>query len=246
MPKTLSETDPHLLEAVRRLDRAQKTTGWILITYGAFTQWVALSTDPPHTVAGLPFIAVGLVCLVWGDPALLAASGVLFALSAVPGVNPALSLLGPDPIVQLTGIGGWELVIEVGVKGVLALAAMQQFLLFRLLYGTERASSDQPDLALIPPMVPNRTDRLARWARSSALVAGLCAVLAVGFLAVDPSAPGTRIAAELGGALGAVATGLGLGAAFSPTDERPAALIGVGAGLASYIAGAVVLLLIVR
>jgi hypothetical protein len=242
MPKTLSKSDPHLQEAVRRLDRSQKTTGWMMIAYGALTQLVAISIDPLHPVAGLPYIAIGFFCLVWGDPALLAAAAMLFALSIVPSVNPALSLLGPDPVVQLTGIGGWELLIVVGVKALLAFSAIQQFLTFRLLYGTERAVSDEPDLALIPPMVPNRSDRLARWARAAGLAAGLAAALALGFLLADPLAFGTRVAAELDGALGATALGLGLGAAFSPTDERPAALTGAAAGLLSYLVGAFVLL----
>jgi hypothetical protein len=241
MSKTLSKSDPHLQEAVKRLDRTQKTTGWILIGYGALTQIVAISAIPLHPVAGLPFIAAGFFTLIWGDPALLALSAVLFAFAIVPSVNPALSLLGPDPIVQVTGLGGWELLIVVGVKAVLAFSAIQQFLLFRLLYGTERASSEDPDLAVIPPMVTNRTDRLARWARSTGLIAGATALLALGFLFVDPAALATRVAAELTGALAVMAAGLGLGAAFSPTDERPAALLGLGIGLASYLLAGFVL-----
>lgn len=244
MPKTLSKQDPKLLEAVGRLDHMQKTTGWILIAFGLLTQWAGLTASALHPVGGLPFIAVGVVCLLWGDPALLAAAAVLFALAIIPTVNPALTLLGPEPIVQMTGLGGWELIIVVGIKAILAFTSIQQFFFFRLLYGTERMTSDEPDLALIPPMVPNRSDRLARWARSAGIVAGVCGLIALGALWIDPSALGTRITAELAGALGAVALGLGLGAAFSPTDERPAALLGMGVGLAGYVAAAAVLLLV--
>lgn len=241
MPKVLPQSDPHLQEAVQRLNRTQKTTGWILLGYGVFTQLVAISAEPGHPVAGLPFLAIGFFTLLWGEPALLAASGLLFALSLVPALAPAVSLLGPDPIVQVTEVTGWELLLVVGVKAVLAFSAMQQFLLFRLLYGTERARTDEPDLALIPAMVPNRTDRLARWGRSTGLVGVAAALLALAFLASDPTAYAGRVIAEVAGALGAVAAGVGLGAAFSPTDERPAALLGLGAGLAGYLLAAFVL-----
>jgi hypothetical protein len=39
-----------------------------------------------------------------------------------------------------------------------------------------------------------------------------------------------------------LAVGLGLGAAFAPTDERRAALAGVGLGLLGYLTAAFVLL----
>lgn len=242
MPKTLSSNNPHLLEAVQRFNRTQKTTGLILIGYGLFTQVVGLTTEPAHLVGGLPFIAVGFFCFVWGDPALLAVAAALLAFSLAPGINPALSVLGPDPVVRLTGVTGLELLIALGVKAALAFTALQQFLVFRFLYGTERASGVAADLAVIPPMVPNRTDRLARWARSSGVAAVAGALLGVGFLLVDPAAVGTRVLPELAGALAVMALGLGLGAAFSPTDERPAALVGLGLGLLSYPAAAWVLL----
>lgn len=242
MPKTLSRTDPNLLDAVQRHTRTQRTTGGILIAYGLITQVVGLTTTSLHPVGGLPFIAIGFFCLVWGDPALLAAAGVLFAFSIIPSAAPAITLLGPDPLVQLTGMVGLELLISIGVKAVLAFSSLQQFLLFRLLYGTESATSDEADLAIIPPMVVNRTDRLARWARSTGLIAAACGGAALGFLLLSPGALSTTIAAELSGALASVAIGLGLGAAFAPTQERPAALLGVGVGLLAYLTATFVLL----
>lgn len=242
--KVLAKTDPHLLDAVGRHNRTQKTTGAILIAFGLLAQFVGISLPTLHPVAGLPFIAIGAFCVWWGDPALLAAAAVLFALAILPTVNPALTLPGPDPLVALTGMDGWELVIVVGVKAVLAFSTIQQFFLFRLLYGTERMTSDAADLDLIPPLVKNRTDIYARWARSAGLAAAVLAVVGVGFLVVDPQALGTRILAELASALGAAALGLGLGAAFSPTDERPAAVVGMAAGVGGLLAAAVTLLLV--
>lgn len=232
--KTLPKTDPHLQEAVGRHERAQKTTGWILMAFGILAQFVGISSPALHPVAGLPFMAIGLFMVVWGDPALLAAAAMLFALSIIPTVNPALTLPGPDPIVQLTGINGWELVIVVGVKAVLAYSAVQQFFQFRLLYGTERMTSTEENLALIPPLVTNRTDVYARWARAAGVIGGLSAAVALAAGLLQPGALAGRVLAELGSALGGVALGLGFGAAFSPTDERPAALVGMGAGLFGY------------
>lgn len=242
MPKTLSKNDPHLLTAVGRLERAQRSNAFILIAFGLLTQAVAISSEPLHPVAGLPFIAIGVFCWLWGDPALLATAAVLFLFSVVPSIVTRLSLLGPDPIVALAGIGGWELVIVVGVKVVLAFMSLQQFFMFRLLYGTQRMASDEADLAFIPAMVTNRTDVYARWARIAGSVGAVAALVGFGATFVDPTAFATRVFAELGGALGGTALGLGLGAAFSPTDERRAALVGMGLGLAGYLLAAGALL----
>lgn len=243
-PATLSKTDPNLLEGVKRLDRAQKTFGWLLIGYGLLTQIIALLNEPLHPVAGLPFVGIGLFCLWWGDPALLATSATLLALSIIPTLNPRLSLLGPDPIVTLTRSGGLEIFALIATKALLAYNCLHQFLQFRLLYGTARATSDEPNLALIPEMAPNRTNIYARWGRAVGILGGVIALIAAMFLLSDPLALGTRVMAETGGALGAVALGLGFGAAFAPTDERPAALMGMGAGLAGYVIAAGVMLLI--
>jgi hypothetical protein len=239
MPKTLSKKDPHLLEGVKRLGRAQATTGWLLVGYGLLTQFVSLGD---HPVAGLPFIAIGFFCLRWGDPALLAAAAVLFGLSIVPTVAPGISILGPEPVLVLSERLGWlENIALIAAKAFLAYSAINQFFLYRLLYGTERATGDA-DLDLIPAMVTNRTDSLARWARSAGLFAAGSGLVALGLRAFDPLAFGTRVMTETCGSLGAVALGLGLGAAFSPTDERRAALIGMALGFASYV-GAIVMLL---
>ena len=224
---------------MKRLGRAQATTGWLLIGYGLLTQVVSLGE---HPVSGLPFIAIGFFCLRWGDPALLAAAAVLLGFSIVPTVAPGISILGPEPVLVLTERLGWlENIALIAAKGFLAYSAINQFFLYRL-YGTERATSEATDLDIIPAMVTNRTDSLARWARSAALIAAGSGLVALGLRAFDPYAFSTRVVTEMCGSLGVVALGLGLGAAFSPTDERRAALLGLGLGFLSYV-GAVVILL---
>ena len=238
MPQTLSKDDPNLLKAIQRLARSHYVWAALFTSLGLLTQFAAA---PRHLFSGLPFIIIGLACLRWRDPALLAAVAVLFALSVVPMLNSQIGILGPDPLPQLTSLGGLEFAALALGKLLLAYTAFNQFLYLRFLYGTAQAATDEPDLPHIPEMVPNRTNAQARLARGLA-VAGM--IGAAGALFITSVELGTliRAGAELGGSLGAVAIGLGLGAAFSPTGERPAALLGVGLGLISYLTAIFVLL----
>lgn len=238
MPKTLSPSDPALLTGVRRLQRVQQVWGVLLISLGLFTELAATSA---HPVSGLPLIAVGLFAFRLAEPALLATVATLIAFSIVPSINPRLSILGPDPLQLLADPSFLEVLAIVVGKALIVLTAANQFFLYRFLYGTSRATSEDPDQAIIPAMVPNRTNGLARWARWIA-IAGL--VFALGSLLLrfadpDPFIP--RLWAEIGGSLATVAVGFGFGAAFSPTDLRRHALFGVGAGLLAYVAASLVL-----
>src|SRR5574341_1240103 len=178
MPKTLSKDDPNLQKAVQRLARSHYLWTALFLSFGLLTQFAAA---PRHVSSGLPFVVVGMACLLWSDPALLATVAVLFVLS------------------------------------------------------------DVPNLPHIPEMVPNRTNAQARWARGLAIAGMLCAIGSLFMTSVELVTL-IRAGAELGGSLGAVAIGLGLGATFSPTGERPAALLGVGLGLIGYITAVFVLL----
>ncbi len=249
MPKkrknaTLDTQDPNLQEGVKRHDRTQRTYGGLLIAYGLLAQIVAV-TQPGvfHPIAGLPFIFVGFFAWAWREPALLPAMAALFITSIVPTIARVFTIPGPDPVVLLTNASGWEVAALVAVKAFMGLSAFQQFFQFRLLYGTAWATSDEPGLPVIPELVPNRTDTLARWARGAAVVGVMVAALALAFALNDPRALGTQVAAEVAGALGVLGVGLGLGAAFSPTTERPAALVGLAGGTLAYGLGMVALAL---
>ena len=239
MPKTLSKKDPNLVEAVNRLKRIQQIWGVLLIGLGGLTEWVGRGE---HPVAGLALLAVGLFTLVWAEPALLATVGAMVAFSIVPTINPRLTILGPDPLRAVAALSAVELVALVVGKSLIVITAAGQFFFYRFLYGTERATTDDPDLAIIPAMVPNRTDglsRSARWIGLTGLAVGALALLLV--FAAQGSYP-TPLLAETAGSLGVVAMGLGVGCAFSPTDERAAALGAVLLGLLAYGVGAGVLL----
>jgi hypothetical protein len=239
MAKTLSAKDPNLLAGVSRLKRVQQVWGVLLIALGVFTELAATSN---HPVAGLPFIAIGLFAFRWWEPALLATVAILMAFSMVPTINPRITILGPDPIQQLASLSTIETVALVVGKMLITFTAANQFWMYRFLYGTELATRDDPNMAIIPPMVQNRTNVLARWGRWTGIVGLVLALGGLLFLMVDPGAYLPRIFAEMGGSLGVVAVGLGLGAAFSPTDLRRVALTSVGAGLAAYFIAAIVLL----
>lgn len=239
MPKTLSKKDPNLVEGVNRLKRAQRIWGLLLIGLGALTEWVGAGN---HPVAGLPLIAVGAFALVWTEPAVLAAVAVAVAFSMAPTVNPRLTILGPDPLRLALAGSIIELAAIVLGKALIVLTAANQFMFYRFLYGTVRATGDEPDLDIIPEMVPNRTNGLARSARWMGLIGLGLSLAGLLFVFTVPAAILTPLLGEMGASLGVVAMGLGVGCAFSPTDERPAALTSLGLGLVAYALGAAVLL----
>jgi hypothetical protein len=239
MPKTLSKKDPHLVEAVNRLRRIEQIWGALLIGLGGLTEWAG---GADHPVAGLAMIVVGLFAIVWGEPVFLATAATVVAFSIIPSINPGITLLGPDPLRQLGALSIIETIALVVGKALIVLTAASQFFFYRFLYGTERATTDDPELAIIPAMVPNRTDGLARAARWMAAIGVALGAAGLLFAFVAPRAALAVLLAEMAGSLGVVAIGLGLGCAFSPTDERNAALLSVGLGLVAYALATVVLL----
>lgn len=241
MPKTLSKNDPSLIASVGRLRRVGQVWGVLLILLGVVTEFAATSN---HPVAGLPFVAVGLLTLLWREPALLAAIAVLMAFSIVPGINPRMTVLGPDPVTVLGSLSLLEQIALAAGKALIVITATNQFLLYRFLYGTERASGD-PDMDIIPAMVPNRTDGLARAGRLIGVTGVVLGVVGLVLSFVDPTAYLPQIVAEMAGSLGVMAVGVGFGAAFSPTNERPAALLAMGTGLVGYALCAATLLRLV-
>jgi len=192
-------------------------------------------------------VAIDAIVSAGGDPGPLA--GVPVALKdnmctrGVPTTCSSKILDGWVPpydgtVVSLLGASG---AVVVG-KVIIVLTAANQFFLYRFLYGTSRATTDDPNQAIIPEMVTNRTNGLARWARWIA-IASLIFVVGAGLLRfVDPDPFIPRLWAEIAGSLGTVAVGIGLGAAFSPTDQRRAGLFGVGAGLLAYFVASVMIL----
>lgn len=239
MAKTLSTEDPNLLKAVTRHTRAQQLYGGLFVALGLLTQ---LAAGGEHPVAGMPFLLVGVACFVLAEPALLATVAILLTLSILPTMYDRASILGPEPLANALNMTTVERGALVLGKLLVAGTALNQFFLFRLLYGTAEATTDDPNLPIIPALVPNRTDRLARTARWAGIFGLATTILALLVTTQEPAAFLTRTLAEMGGSFGVVALGLGLGVAFTPTKEREAALWGAGLGTVAYLACAFVLM----
>jgi hypothetical protein len=117
------------------------------------------------------------------------------------------------------------------VRVILLVTAWNQFLLYRLLYGTEAATGLDPSLPSIPEMIPNHSDLLALASRALGAVS-LIASMAAGTSAGSWSS----YLLGFGISLSVIGLGLGLGAAFSPTRRRAAALTGAGLSAFSFVA----------
>jgi hypothetical protein len=145
----------------------------------------------------------------------------LSVLSLLPQVNEIFLF---DPIALIFGIGVIETITLAFIRLVLMVMAWNQFLFYRLLYGSEGMSGLDPSLPAIPTLVPNTADPSAKVARilaGSALIA---------FLLAFPLSQTGFARYPLSFAYGAclLSLGIGIGAAFSPTKQRGAALQGVG------------------
>ena len=173
------------------------------------------------------FAAAALMALL-PQPALLSLSAALWALSLlawIPGVGAAL---GNDPFTVLLQPGPFESLGLAVVRLLLAAMAWNQFLFYRMLYGTGGAAGLDAGLPPIPEVIRNLSDRWSLAARALGAMALVVALLA---WVVPPSLRPSGL--QAGVVLASFALGLGLGAAFSPTQRRGAALLGVGlAGIA--------------
>lgn len=195
----------------------------------ALFTWFSLGSSYP--LAPIPW-AVATALLLTQQPIALALTAILWSLSLVYLV-PGLDLVfGPDPISNLLAGSAIETFGRALVRVVMAVTAWSQFMFYRLLYGTERASGLPDDSPPIPEVVPNRSDSLAVTAAGLGLVGLLSALLATAPL---PGAASLRLV-QLGFALAMLALGLGLGSALAPTDRRREALIGMALALIAFLA----------
>lgn len=227
--RPLSSDDPNLRQAALRMRR----TLWIWAALAAGMGILSAAPAGGGTlVPAVGWLAAAALLAVLPQPALLALNAAIWALSLlawIPGVGAAL---GTDPLAVLLQPGTFESLGLAVVRLLLAATAWNQFLFYRMLYGTGRAAGLDASLPPIPEVVRNLSDRLAKAAL--ALGAAALAVASVSWAVTLPLRP-TGVRA--GVVLASFALGLGLGAAFSPTQRRAAALLGVGmAGIAIVVA----------
>ncbi len=182
-------------------------------------------------LAFLPWIAAAILVALRAEPITLALTGLLWGLS-LANLNPGVAeLLGPDPLTLIFGSGTLEVIVIVLIRLVIVVTALNQFFMFRMLYGTEGMSGLDPDLADIPMVVPNRSNRFALLSRGLGILS-LAGNLAAAAL-LDSNLGLQVLGLSVGCAVFAI--GLGLGSAFSPTQRRGAALTGIGLGAVAYL-----------
>lgn len=214
MSRAVSPDHPNLQQAVRRLRRIQYTWAALLVGMGVLTVLSEPAVIPIHWLIGALLLALG------PQPALLGMVAVIWGLSLlglIPQLNQDLVL---DPVGALFGVELIESLALGFVRLVLLFMAWSQLLFYRMLYGAPSLGPGTPE---IPPVVDNRTDRLAGWSQAAGWTGAL--VLLVGLL--TETTP-QMLSISLG--LATLAVGLGVGVAFSPTQRRTLALASVVLG----------------
>lgn len=201
----------------------------LLFAAMAAVAWITLGET--HPLTALSWLGAALLFVVGSQPALLVLAAVLWGLSIASLIPGASVLLGPDPLSTLFDGSLAETIVLVFVRAVFAVMAMNQFLFYRLLYGTARMSGLKETLPDIPEVIPNRTSMLSR-------ISAALAVLALAGVALGWSGPGnapTRYILHGSAIFASYAVGFGLGSAFSPTDQRGLALFGVFFGALGFL-----------
>lgn len=232
-PSPAAVDHPNLLLAVGRLRRLQ----WLWAVLFAGLGGLALaSTGLRQPFLPLTWITIAALLATKPQPIYLSLVAVAWGFSMIFLVPGVAQTLGTDPVTRLFSGGAIEILALTLVRLLLLVTAWNQFLFYRMLYGTEGAAGLNPSLAPIPPVLPNPSDRVAVWARLLGFLGLMAAVVSI------PLSSSTLRANLLGAAYaGAVlAVGLGLGSAFVPTRRRGMALTGVGLGCAALLASLLV------
>jgi hypothetical protein len=198
------------------------------------------ATDGSYPLITFSWFVTAALLVVGRQPVFLALAAVQWGLSLASFAPGFQELLGPDPLVSLFEPSTLEIIVLIVVRVVFMASTWNQFLLYRLLYGTEAGYGLEEGKAEIPEIIPNRSNRLA-WA---ARLIGFCA-LAASLIAIPLRT--SAIARHLlsGTVAGSIlAIGLGLGVSFSPTHKRRTALIGVALGIIAFFLAALILQII--
>ena len=227
MTTELTSEHPNLRQAAVRLRR----TLWI---WAALAAGMGLLTAAPagggELVPALGWLAAAALMLVFAQPVLIALSAVQWALSLVAWIPGVASVTGRDALTTLLQPGAFESAGLAIVRVLLAVTAWNQFLFYRMLYGTGRAAGLDPNLPPIPEVIPNRSNTWALTARTLGAAGFAASVVALAL-----TTPSRLLLIQAGLLLASPALGLGLGAAFSPTTRRGAALLGAGLGGVAFV-----------
>jgi hypothetical protein len=218
---------PSLLLAVGRLRRTQ----WVWAVLFAGLGGLALVANGfAEAFLPLTWIAIAALLALQPQPILLSLVAVAWGFSLVFLIPGVAQTIGTDPITRLLAGGAVEIAALAIVRIVLLVTAWNQFLFYRLLYGTQGAHGLDPALAPIPAVLANPSDRGAVWSRLFGFLGVAAALLSIPLSATPRT---TLLGAAYAGSVFAV--GLGLGAAFVPTSRRAMALTGVFLGCAALL-----------
>lgn len=222
-PAPIPADHPNLALAVGRLRRLQWLWAALCATLGALALAGVGLRQP---ILGIVWITIAGL-LAWRvQPILLALLAVAWGFSMILLVPGVQDLLGADPISRLFGGSTIEVLVLALVRILLLVTAWNQFLFYRMLYGTSGAAGLDESLPAIPAVIPNPSDIVAHLARLIGFLGVIAALAAVPL----SGAPLAIHLLPLAYGLSVFAVGLGLGAAFTPTTRRTSALIGVGLG----------------
>jgi hypothetical protein len=181
----------------------------------------ALRTE--HPTASILWFASALLILLSTQPAFLALVAIQWGISLTSLIPGVALITGPDPLSYLFDSGILETVVLVGVRLVMVVTAVNQFLLFRMLYGTKSIQELHPDLTPIPEVIPNRTGQIAVAGRFLGFMGILLTLFSVPMRSrgLDPHLLNLALSSST------VAMGFGLGVAFSPTQRRGTAMVAI-------------------
>jgi hypothetical protein len=226
--KKLSADNPNLQLAANRLQRTLRI--WALLFAGMGILLLgALRAEYP--TASTLWFASALLILLSSQPAFLALVAIQWGISLTSLIPGVAQFTGPDPLSYLFDSGVLETLVLVGVRLVMIVTAVNQFLFYRMLYGTESIQALNPDLMPIPEVIPNRTGQIAIAGRFLGFLGILLTLLSIPMRSRDFDPHLLNLA--LGSST--MAMGFGLGVAFSPTQRRGTALMAIILGGFAFI-----------
>ena len=223
MAKRLTTDDPNLQLAATRLQRTLRIWAFLFAGMGLLLTGTLRFEYP---TASIVWFGTALLLAVSRQPAYLALVAIQWGISLITLIPGIAVITGPDPLSYLFQSGLLETLVLVGVRLVMIVTAINQFLFYRMLYGTESIKELHPDLTPIPEVVPNRTTELAVAGRLIGFIGILLTLLSVPLRSRgwEPHLLNLAIGCAT------VAMGFGLGTAFSPIKRRSVALMSIVLG----------------
>lgn len=212
--------NPNLQLAENRLQRTLRI--WALL-FAAMGLLLIGTLRAEYPTASFIWFGSAALLIFTRQPVLLALVAIQWGMSLITLIPGVAQITGPDPLSYLFDTGTLETIVLVAVRLVMVVTAVNQFLFYRMLYGTESIRDLHPELTPIPEIIANRTGQIALAGRLLGFLGLLLTLLSV------PLASRGLDTDFLNLAFGSstVAMGLGLGAAFSPTTRRGTALTAV-------------------